>query len=33
VREAFGPRSRWVTNGLDTGHFTAEDFDRLSAWE
>ena len=33
MREAFGPRGGWVTNGLDTGHFLAEDFDRLSAWE
>ncbi|MBN8228748.1 hypothetical protein JYK02_14665 [Corallococcus macrosporus] len=23
----------WVTNGLETGRYTAEDFTRLSAWE
>jgi hypothetical protein len=33
MREAFGLRGGWVTNGLHTGHFPAEDFDRLSAWE
>ncbi|HSP78089.1 MAG TPA: hypothetical protein VLQ93_06145 [Myxococcaceae bacterium] len=32
MREYFGLRGAWVTNGLDTGRFTAEDFDRLSAW-
>jgi len=33
LREAFGLRGGWVSNGLHTGHFMAEDFDRLSAWE
>lgn len=31
MREDFGLRGAWVTNGLDTGRFTAEDFDRLLA--
>ncbi|MCP3100545.1 hypothetical protein LZ198_16875 [Myxococcus sp. K15C18031901] len=33
LRESLGLRGAWVTNGLETGRFTAEDFDRLSAWE
>ena len=33
MREGFGLRGAWVTNGLETGRFTSEDFDRLSAWE
>jgi hypothetical protein len=33
MRAAFGLRGAWVTNGLETGRYTAEDFDRLSAWE
>lgn len=33
MREHFGLRGAWVTNGLDTGRFTAADFDRLSAWD
>ncbi|UQA62660.1 hypothetical protein [Polyangium aurulentum] len=33
MREELGLRGAWVTNGLDTGRFEAEDFDRLSAWE
>lgn len=32
MREHFGLQGSWVTNGLDTAHYTAEDFDRLSAW-
>jgi hypothetical protein len=32
MREAFGLQGAWVTNGLDTARYTAEDFDRLSAW-
>jgi hypothetical protein len=33
MRESFGLQGAWVTNGLDTGRYTAEDFDRLSAWD
>lgn len=33
MREGFGLRGAWVTNGLETGRYTSEDFDRLSAWE
>jgi hypothetical protein len=33
MREAFGLQGAWVTNGLDTGRYTSEDFDRLSAWD
>ena len=33
LREALGLKGAWVTNGLETGRFTAEDFDRLSSWE
>jgi hypothetical protein len=33
MREHFGLRGAWITNGLDTAHFTAGDFDVLSAWE
>ncbi len=32
MREHFGLQGAWVTNGLDTAHYIAEDFDRLSAW-
>jgi hypothetical protein len=32
LREHFGLQGAWVTNGLDTARYTAEDFDRLSAW-
>ncbi len=32
MREAFGLQGAWVTNGLDTARYSAEDFDRLSAW-
>lgn len=32
MREHFGLQGAWVTNGIDTAHYTAEDFDRLSAW-
>lgn len=32
MREHFGLQGAWVTNGLDTAHYTSEDFDRLSAW-
>jgi hypothetical protein len=31
MREGFGLRGAWVTNGLDSVRYTAEDFDRLSA--
>ncbi|MFY1832299.1 hypothetical protein ACN47A_40760 [Myxococcus fulvus] len=33
MRESMGLQGAWVTNGLETGRFTAQDFDRLSAWE
>ncbi|MCP3061102.1 hypothetical protein LXT21_20180 [Myxococcus sp. K38C18041901] len=33
LRESLGLKGAWVTNGLESGRFTAEDFDRLSAWE
>ncbi|WP_164018424.1 hypothetical protein [Pyxidicoccus trucidator] len=33
MRESFGLRGAWVTNGLETGRYTSEDFDRLSAWD
>jgi hypothetical protein len=33
MREYFGLQGAWVTNGLDTSRFSAEDFDRLSAWQ
>ena len=33
MREGFGLQGAWVTNGLDTGRYTSEDFDRLSAWD
>ncbi|NMO15218.1 hypothetical protein HPC49_01440 [Pyxidicoccus fallax] len=33
MRESFGLQGAWVTNGLETGRYTATDFDRLSAWE
>jgi hypothetical protein len=32
MREHFGLQGAWVTNGLDTARYTAEDFQRLSAW-
>ncbi|WP_437644890.1 hypothetical protein [Sorangium sp. So ce362] len=31
MRDDFGLRGAWVTNGLDTAHFEAADFDVLSA--
>lgn len=33
MREHFGLKGAWLTNGLDSIHYTSEDFDRLSAWE
>ena len=33
MREHFGLRGAWLTNGLDSIHYSAEDFGRLSAWE
>ncbi|QSQ25001.1 hypothetical protein JY651_08740 [Pyxidicoccus parkwayensis] len=33
MRESFGLQGAWVTNGLETGRYTSEDFDRLSAWD
>jgi hypothetical protein len=33
MREQFGLKGAWLTNGLDSIHYTAEDFDRLSAWD
>lgn len=33
MRESLGLAAAWVTNGLDTGRYTARDFDLLSAWE
>lgn len=33
MRESFGLQGAWVTNGIETGRYTAEDFDRLSAWD
>jgi Protein of unknown function (DUF4232) len=33
MRESFGLKGAWLTNGLDSIHYTSEDFDRLSAWE
>ncbi|HEX8434297.1 hypothetical protein [Archangium sp.] len=33
MREHFGLKGAWLTNGLDSIHYTAEDFDRLSAWD
>jgi hypothetical protein len=32
MRERFGLQGAWVTNGLDTARYAAEEFDRLSAW-
>jgi hypothetical protein len=32
MRESFGLQGAWVTNGLETARYSAEDFDRLSAW-
>ncbi|KFA91945.1 hypothetical protein [Archangium violaceum] len=33
MREGFGLKGAWLTNGLDSLHYTSEDFDRLSAWD
>lgn len=33
MHEALGLQGAWVTNGLETGRYTAGDFARLSAWE
>ena len=33
MREHFGLRAGWLTNGLDSLHYPAEDFALLSAWE
>lgn len=33
MREYFGLTGAWLTNGLDSIHYTSADFDRLSAWE
>jgi len=33
MREHFGLKGAWLTNGLDSIHYTSEDFDRLSAWD
>ncbi|WP_147449971.1 hypothetical protein [Corallococcus carmarthensis] len=33
MHEALGLQGAWVTNGLETGRYTAGDFTRLSAWE
>ncbi|PTL76041.1 hypothetical protein DAT35_51905 [Vitiosangium sp. GDMCC 1.1324] len=33
MRERFGLKGAWLTNGLDSIHYTSEDFDRLSAWD
>jgi len=33
MRETFGLQGACVTNGLETGRYTAEDFGRLSAWD
>jgi hypothetical protein len=33
MREHFGLKGAWLTNGLDSIHYTSEDFDRLSAWK
>ncbi|HEX5754028.1 MAG TPA: hypothetical protein VFZ09_48040 [Archangium sp.] len=33
MREGFGLKGGWLTNGLDSIHYTSEDFDRLSAWD
>ncbi|NVJ19659.1 MULTISPECIES: hypothetical protein [Myxococcus] len=33
LRESLRLEAAWVTNGLETGRFSAKDFDLLSAWE
>lgn len=33
MRKGFGLQGAWVTNGLETGRYSSEDFDRLSAWD
>jgi hypothetical protein len=33
MREHFGLKGAWLTNGLDSIHYTSEDFDRLNAWD
>ncbi|MCP3145176.1 hypothetical protein [Pyxidicoccus xibeiensis] len=33
MRESLKLQGAWVTNGLETGRYTSEDFDRMSAWE
>ncbi|WNG59870.1 hypothetical protein F0U59_37990 [Archangium gephyra] len=33
MREGFALKGAWLTNGLDSIHYTSEDFDRLSAWD
>ncbi|HYO51500.1 hypothetical protein [Archangium sp.] len=33
MRARFGLKGAWLTNGLDSIRYTAEDFDRLSAWD
>lgn len=33
MRDDFGLRGAWITNGLDTYEFKAVEFDRLSAWD
>jgi hypothetical protein len=33
MHEHFGLKGAWLTNGLDSIHYTAEDFGRLSAWD
>ncbi|MFY0569805.1 hypothetical protein ACN28E_39080 [Archangium lansingense] len=33
MREGFGLKGAWLTNGLDSIRYTSEDFDRLSAWD
>jgi hypothetical protein len=33
MRQSFGLQGAWVTNGLETGRYSSEDFDRLSAWD
>ncbi|WP_375766875.1 hypothetical protein NR798_35045 [Archangium gephyra] len=33
MRAGFGLKGGWLTNGLDSIHYTSGDFDRLSAWD
>jgi hypothetical protein len=33
MREHFGLKGAWLTNGLDSIHYTSKDFDQLSAWD